>query len=264
MRHAPGFLGADPGRVRAVTSSEVSLMATRKIVKIDEDKCTGCGLCVTACAEAAIAIVDGKAKLISEIYCDGLGACLGHCPEGAITVEEREAEAFDEQATEQHIARANVPAPTPCACPGMATQQFAPADTDTAEGDVSSQLAQWPVQLNLISPQAAYFANADLLLVADCVPFAMGDFHSRFLMGHAIAIGCPKLDDTQYYTEKVQAVIDCNNLKSVTVIHMEVPCCTGLVQVTRQAILNSSKKMGYKDVTVSIKGEVLLEQDVAL
>ncbi len=239
-------------------------MATRKIVKIDEDKCTGCGLCVTACAEAAIAIIDGKAKLISEIYCDGLGACLGHCPEDAIIIEERDAEAFDEQATEQHIAKTKAPAPSACTCPGMAAQQFTPGDTDSAEGDVSSQLAQWPVQLNLISPQAAYFSNADLLLVADCVPFAMGDFHSRFLKGSAIAIGCPKLDDTQYYTEKVKTIIDSNDLKSITVIHMEVPCCTGLVQVTRQAILNSSKQMGYRDVTVSIKGQVLLEQDVTL
>lgn len=239
-------------------------MAVRKIVKIDEDKCNGCGECVTACAEAAIQIVDGKAKLVSEVYCDGLGACLGHCPQDAITIEERDAAAFDEAATHAHVAQqAQAPRPKPFVCPGMQAQQFsASAAADTVEGDVASQLSQWPVQLSLVSPQASYFNQADLLLVADCVPFAMGDFHSRFLKGHAVAIGCPKLDDCQPYIEKLAAIIDHNDLKSVTVIHMEVPCCSGLVHVTRQAFHLSSQELRFRDVTVSVKGDVLLDQEV--
>ncbi len=158
-------------------------MVTRNIVKIDEEKCNGCGDCVNACAEGAIEIIDGKAKLVSEIYCDGLGACLGHCPQDAITIEQREADNFDEQATEVHLAEMKSPQQqSDCGCPGMMAKELRKQgdNNDSIAGDVSSQLGQWPVQLKLVSPQAPYFANADLLLVADCVPFAMGDFHDKF------------------------------------------------------------------------------------
>ncbi len=239
-------------------------MAKRKIVKIDEAKCDGCGECVTACAEAAIQIIDGKAKLVSDVYCDGLGACLGHCPQDAISIEERDAAEFDEAATHVHLAQqGKAQAQTPFVCPGMQAQQFSAASpVDAVDGNVASQLSQWPVQLALVSPQASYFARADLLLVADCVPFAMGDFHDRFLGGRAVVIGCPKLDDCQPYIEKLASIIELNNLKGVTVIHMEVPCCSGLVHVTRQAFQQSAQDLRYRDVAISIKGEVLLDQEV--
>jgi len=235
-------------------------MALRNIVKIDEEKCNGCGQCATACTEGAIRIVDGKAKLISEIYCDGLGACIGHCPEGAITIEQREAVEFDEEATKAHLAEQEKPQKqAEFACPGMAARQFRPQSSHapaTATAVVPSQLGQWPVQLKLVSPHAAYFANADLLLVADCVPFAMGDFHSRFLKDHSIAVGCPKLDDVQFYIEKLAAILQANTLNSLTVIHMEVPCCHGLTHIARQAIAKNGIEMSFEDVTIDLQGNV--------
>jgi len=235
-------------------------MALRNIVKIDEEKCNGCGLCVNACAEGAIKIIDGKAKLVSEIYCDGLGACLGHCPEDAITIEKREAEDFDEEATKEYLAEeTNAQTQTNFVCPGMAVKQLktktVPDDT-TSAGAVPSQLGQWPVQLKLVSPHAPYFANADLLLVSDCVPFAMGDFHSRFLENHSIAVGCPKLDDVQFYIEKLAAILQANKLNSLTVIHMEVPCCSGLTYIAREAIGKSNIELSFEDVTIDLQGNV--------
>jgi len=235
-------------------------MTLRNIVKIDEEKCNGCGLCVNACAEGAIKIIDGKAKLVSEIYCDGLGACLGHCPEDAITIEKREAEEFDEQATKEYLAKEkNAQAQTDFVCPGMATKQLktksVPEDAAPA-GAAPSQLGQWPVQLKLVSPHAPYFANADLLLVADCVPFAMGDFHNRFLKDRSIAVGCPKLDDVQFYIEKLAAILKANKLNSLTVIHMEVPCCSGLSHIAREAIAQSNVELDFEDVTIDLHGNV--------
>ncbi|HCO94641.1 MAG TPA: 4Fe-4S ferredoxin [Phycisphaerales bacterium] len=235
-------------------------MALRNIVKIDEEKCNGCGLCVNACAEGAIKIIDGKARLVSEIYCDGLGACLGHCPQDAITIEKREADAFDEEATEAYLAKQeNSQVQTDFVCPGMATKQLRkkamPDDTAPA-GVVPSRLGQWPVQLKLVSPHAAYFANSDLLLLADCVPFAMGDFHNRFLKDHSIAVGCPKLDDVQFYIEKLATILQANILNSLTVIHMEVPCCSGLVHIAREAIAKSNIEMAFEDVTIDLQGNV--------
>ena len=234
-------------------------MAMRNIVRIDEEKCNGCGLCVTACAEGAIEIVDGKAKLISEIYCDGLGACLGECPKDAITIEQREADEFDEEATQKHLAQAQkAPAQSNFVCPGMKTDTLRDrseaAQSQCAE--VPSKLGQWPVQLKLVSPNAPYFANADLLLVADCVPFAMGDFHNRFLAGHSIAVGCPKLDDSNFYIEKLTQILKANKLNSLKVIHMEVPCCSGLTHIVRKAIVASSLEMNFEDITVDLRGNV--------
>ena len=240
-------------------------MAVRNIVKIDEDKCTGCGLCVTACAEGAIQIIDGKARLVSEIYCDGLGACLGHCPEGAITVEQREAAAFDEEATQAHLARQTKPEVPAFVCPGLAAHDLSdrqrPAD-DAGTGAVPSQLSHWPVQLKLVSPTAPYFADSDLLLVADCVPFAMGDFHRRFLKGRSVAVGCPKLDDADFYVDKLADILRHNTVRSLTVVHMEVPCCSGLVRVAREAIARSGRGMGYDDVTISLRGDVIRSETV--
>ena len=244
-------------------------MAIRNIVKIDEDKCTGCGLCVNACAEGAIQIIDGKAKLVSETYCDGLGACLGHCPEDAITVEQREAAEFDEEATKAHLAPQTTPE-APFACPGLAAHNFSdrqrPADDvpadDVPAGAVSSQLGHWPVQLKLVSPAAPYFADSDLLLVADCVPFAMGDFHQRFLKGRSIAVGCPKLDDADFYVDKLADILRNSTVRSLTVVHMEVPCCSGLTRVAREGIARSGRTMGYEDITISLRGDVIGSETV--
>ena len=234
-------------------------MAMRNIVKIDEEKCDGCGLCVNACAEGAIKIIDGKAKLVSEIYCDGLGACIGHCPQNAITVEKREAADFNEEATKAHLAKEQkAQAQTDFVCPGMMTKELKEKDktTQSSEVMVSSQLSHWPVQLKLVSPHAPYFANADLLLVADCVPFAMGDFHNRFLKDKSIVVGCPKLDEPEFYIEKLATIFKTNKLNSLTVIHMEVPCCSGLTRIAREALARSGVKISFEDVTVSLQGNV--------
>ena len=234
-------------------------MALRNIVKIDEEKCNGCGQCVTACAEGAIKIINGKARLVSETYCDGLGACLGHCPEDAITIEQREASEFDEEATKAYLAREKKP-DVGFACPGLALQQFdvaAEAGPVESSEAAPSQLGHWPVQLKLVSPTAPYFADADLLLVADCVPVAMADFHQRFLKGRSVAMGCPKLDDAQYYVEKLGDILRSNDVRSLTVVHMQVPCCSGLTRLAQLALSQAGKDIPAEDVTIGLRGEVL-------
>lgn len=239
---------------------------TRKIVKIDPDKCNGCGLCVSACAEGAIQLVDGKARLVSESYCDGLGACLGECPQGAITIEERPADAFDPIATEEHLRAQGAAANHAAghghgACPGMSMRQMqrpAPRAAGAAEqGTRPSQLAQWPVQLALISPQAPYFQDADLLIAADCTAFALADFHERLLAGRSVAIACPKLDEGGGYVEKLAAIFAGNRIKSVTVAHMEVPCCTGIVRMVQAALAQAGCNLPLRDVTVTIDGRLV-------
>ena len=253
-------------------------MAVRNIVKIDESKCNGCGLCVTACAEGAIRIVDGKAKLVSDTYCDGLGACLGHCPEDAITIEQREAGAFDEEAVQAHLAPPQKEPPA-FVCPGLAAHQWPQKEEGTPNAsaragdpespksqaggqDVPSQLSHWPVQLTLISPTAPCLADADLLLVADCVPVAVGDFHRRFLKDHSIVIACPKLDDARAHIEKLAQILRSNNLRSLMVVHMEVPCCFGLTHVAREGITRSGKPMSFLDITVSVRGSMIRSEVV--
>jgi NAD-dependent dihydropyrimidine dehydrogenase PreA subunit len=237
-------------------------MVKRNIVKINEEKCNGCGQCVNACAEGAIKLINGKAKLVSEIYCDGLGACIGHCPQDAITIEQRQAEQFDEEATKEHLKKGKDKIiPIDFVCPGMMSKELKQkSDTgvskDKAVGDFTSQLGHWPVQLKLVSPQAPYFKNADLIFVADCVPFAMGDFHAKFLKNHSVVVGCPKLDDSAYYVEKMAEILKNNNLKSLTVIHMEVPCCSGLTHIVRKAIEKNKIAMSFKDVTIDLHGNV--------
>ena len=233
-------------------------MVLRNIVKIDEEKCDGCGQCVQACAEGAIQIINGKARLVSETYCDGLGACLGHCPQDAITVEQRDADEFDEQATEAYLAAKNLPQQKPdFVCPGTMAQKLTKKDgisTENVPG--TSQLTHWPVQLKLVSPTAPYFADAELLLVADCVPFAMADLHNKFLKDHSIVIGCPKLDDSRFYVEKLAEIVRMNKLGSLTVIHMEVPCCSGLTRVAKEAVAKSGTNLSFKDITIDLQGNV--------
>jgi len=229
-------------------------MALRNIIKIDEEKCNGCGKCVTACAEGAIKLINGKAKLISETYCDGLGACLGHCPMDAIKIEQRECAEFSEEAVKKHLSNEHKPAAHShgFVCPGTMAKQF--TKKDASQGDTSSQLTHWPVQLGLISPNAPFLKDADLLLTADCVPFAMGDFHSKLLKDRKVIIACPKLDDVEPYIEKLTHIIKTGNIKSLTVVHMEVPCCFGLVRIVQQAIANSGKDFKFEDITISLDG----------
>jgi len=242
-------------------------MVMRNIVKIDEEKCNGYGDRVSARADRAIDMVGAKAKLDSETYCDGLGACLGHCPQDAITVEQRQADEFDEEATKAYLAKKESPSPPQpgFVCPGTMAQDLRKQHTEPAAGTAvaaPSQLGQWPVQLKLVSPQAPYFANSDLILVADCVPFAMGDFHDRFLKNRSIAIGCPKLDDSRFYIDKMAEIIKMNELNSLTVIHMEVPCCSGLVHIAKEAIASSGVKLSFEDVTIDLRGNVVKAETI--
>jgi len=235
----------------------------RSIVQIDEEKCDGCGQCVPACAEGAIQIIDGKARLVSEVYCDGLGACLGECPQGAITMEEREADPFDEAATKEHVSQAAEAAePLPCGCPGSMVMQIEPRAAAAAAAPNPSQpqasaLRNWPVQLKLAPTNAPYFQDADLLLVADCVPFAMGDFHPRILRGRPVIVGCPKLDDPAFYADKLTELLRQSSVRSLTVVHMEVPCCSGLSNLAQVALDASGRDIPLKDVTVGIAGDVI-------
>lgn len=244
----------------------------RKIVRIDEERCDGCGLCVPSCAEGAIQIIDGKARLVSEVYCDGLGACLGECPRDAISIVEREARPFDEAAAHRHVSRLRaasaVKAAEPLhACPGAAAQVLQPAGSARSRGDGEgeaappSALANWPVQLTLVPVRAPYFDQARLLISADCVPFALADFHSRFLAGRTVVMGCPKLDKADLYLDKLTQIFSDNNLASIDVVYMEVPCCSGLVQLTMLALEASGKDIPLRVVKISTRGEVLAVQE---
>ena len=242
-------------------------MATRKIVKIDEEKCNGCGLCIPNCAEGALKIVDGKAKLISEKFCDGLGACLGQCPEEAIAVIEREAEEFDEKAVEaflhpkKEVSPESKPQPAPAftGCPSSRAMHFKVPESRTesiSNTPSLSMLSHWPVQLKLVPVNAPYFQEADLLIAADCVPFAYPNFHQDFLKGKAVVVGCPKLDDIQFYKEKLTEIFKTNSIKSVTLPYMEVPCCFGLVKATEEAIAASGKNVPLKKVKIGLRGQI--------
>jgi NAD-dependent dihydropyrimidine dehydrogenase PreA subunit len=241
----------------------------RKIVKIDPDKCNGCGDCVPSCAEGAITIVNGKAVLAAENLCDGLGACLGECPQGAITVEEREADEFDEAAVEKHLSAQSKPAathaPQPAAhhggggCPGsraMSFERSQETQSAAATGSRQSQLGQWPVQLSLVSTSAPYFQGTDLLITADCVPVAYAGYHEDFLKGKAVVMGCPKLDDNSFYQQKLTELFTKSDVRSITVLKMEVPCCGGIAVAARQALAASGKQIPYKEITIGIKGDI--------
>jgi NAD-dependent dihydropyrimidine dehydrogenase PreA subunit len=259
----------------------------RKVVHIDEQLCDGCGECIPSCAEGAITLVNGKAKLSTDALCDGLGACLGECPRGAITVIEREADAFDEELVKRHLATYGPPpppdtpppppprpalslvrdaAPAGGGCPGsrpmtlprrgLAVVSDAPGSTPPRTASANSALTHWPVQLKLVPPHAPWLDGADLLVTADCVPFAYARFHEDFLAGKVLVIGCPKLDDNRLYAEKLTAILAQRDVKSVTVVRMEVPCCGGISMAARQAVAAAGREVAFRDVVIGVDGEV--------
>lgn len=277
----------------------------RKIIKIDEEKCDGCGLCMPGCPEGALQMIEGKARLVSDLFCDGLGACLGHCPQGAITIEEREAVPYDERqviaviakqgkavvdAHLKHLREHNETTylqqaydylrehglvagqtstdskPHPASiraggCPGSQTVSFGACSGATEAppaGPQPSRLTHWPIQLHLISPQAPHFQGSDLLLAADCVPFALGGFHEAYLKGKTLAIACPKLDEGQeVYLQKLTSLVDDAEIKSLTVMIMQVPCCSGLLHLARRAVAQANRKIPINFIVVGLRGEIL-------
>ncbi len=231
----------------------------RKIIKINEEKCNGCGLCAQACHEGAIGMVNGKAKLLREDYCDGLGDCLPACPTGAITFEMREAPAYDEQAVRaaQQSKQAEK-APLPCGCPGSQSKTIVreASAVPASPSPVTSQLRQWPVQIKLAPVKAPYFDGANLLIAADCTAYAYGNFHNRFIKNHITLIGCPKLDEGDY-TQKLTEIIRQNNIKSVTIVRMEVPCCGGIQMAAQNALQASGKFIPWQVVVIGTDGRIL-------
>lgn len=283
----------------------------RQIIKIDNDKCNGCGDCIPNCPEGALKIIDGKARLLSDLFCDGLGACIGHCPQGAITIEEREAEKYDENKVMENIVKqgkntiiehlkhlkehkqddylkqamnfltdkgiaietekifgikeaGKVDGHVHLNCPGSKTMDFRAiesADNQAGIEKIASQLRQWPIQLHLINPIAPYYQKADVLLVADCVAYALGGFHSEYLKGKSIAIACPKLDEGQEeYVAKIKSWLEDANINTLTVMIMQVPCCRGLLDLAKEALAQSKRKAPLKYAVVSLQGEILEEE----
>ncbi len=275
-------------------------MVQRDIIKIDEDKCNGCGLCVPNCPEGALQIIDGKARLVSDLFCDGLGACIGNCPEGAISVEKREAEEYDEKKVMENIIKqgkntikahlehlenhgadkylkeakdflkergVDIPekeesTKTRSFCPGSKIMDFSREEKNQNEGGKrTSEQKQWPIQLHLVSPNAPYFVGKDVLLAADCTAFSIGDFHKDFLKGKTLIIACPKLDSNiDVYVEKLRKMIDEARINTLTVLVMEVPCCSSLLQIAKKALNSASRKIPIKLIVVGLNGEVLTEE----
>jgi len=275
-------------------------MVQRDIIKINEDKCNGCGLCVPNCPEGALQIIDGKARLVSDLFCDGLGACIGNCPEGAISVEKREAEEYDEKKVMENIIKQgkntikahlehlenhgadkylkeakdflkergiDIPekkesTKTRSFCPGSKIMDFSREEKNQNEGGKrTSELKQWPIQLHLVSPNAPYFVGKDVLLAADCTAFSIGDFHKDFLKGKTLIIACPKLDSNiDVYVEKLRKMIDEARINTLTVLVMEVPCCSSLLQIAKKALNSASRKIPIKLIVIGLNGEVLTEE----
>ena len=231
----------------------------RKIVSIDEEKCDGFGLCVPSCHEGAIQIIGGKARLVADKLCDGIGDCLGECPRGAITIEEREADDYDEQAVAEHLGQQQaVPAASPCSgggCPSAAAMKIgAPAAAPAASVRQRSELQNWPVQLTLVPPHAPWLNGADLLISADCVPYALGSFHSDLLAGKQVITACPKLDDVGPYLDKLTQIFRERDIQRITVARMEVPCCSGLVALVKQALAESGRRIPFEERVIHIGG----------
>lgn len=243
----------------------------RKILRIDEERCNGCGKCITTCAEGAIELVNGKANLISESYCDGLGACIGHCPQDALIIEEREAPAFDEDAVNIHLKKMvrksvvashqdhqhNLHRATGCPSAKVIQREVPTTQFENSDGyNPQSMLSQWPIQLTLVPPDAPFLEDADLLLAADCTPFAYARFHQDFLKEKALLIACPKLDDADFYIERLTEMFSESKIKSITIVHMEVPCCFGLNHIVEEALAASKKEIPVKEITIGIDGEI--------
>ena len=229
----------------------------RKIIHIDEEKCNGCGACVTACHEGAIGLVNGKAKLMRDDYCDGLGNCLPACPTGAITFVEREAAAYDEAAV--LAAKAKKEEKLPCGCPGSQSRNIQRQDApsvETPQAQQTSRLSQWPVQIKLVPVNAPYFDGARLLIAADCTAYAYANFHQDFIKGRITLVGCPKLDAVDY-SDKLTEILKRNDIRSITVVRMEVPCCGGLEHAAKTALQNSGKFIPWQVVTISTNGRIL-------
>ena len=232
----------------------------RNIIKIDEEKCTGCGLCITDCPEGALKIINGKAKLVKESLCDGLGACVGKCPTGALVVEQRDVAMFDEEEAKKNMKRSHDShaGHGHQGCPGMAVSQWDEKPNDMPVTSQASALRQWPIELKLLNPQAPYFQNADLVISADCVPFSYANFHSRFLKGKTLIIFCPKLDGaSEEYVERLAEIFKLNMIKSITVVHMEVLCCSATTNLVEEALKKSGKSITVKDYTISLRGEII-------
>jgi len=240
----------------------------RKIIKIDEEKCDGCGRCVPSCAEGAIQIIDGKARLVAERYCDGLGACLGECPRGALTVVDAEVDAFDEAAVEKHLAHMkSAPLKEKAAhaggCPSAHIQQFErfsscqEANVPRNQDDAASELTHWPVQIRLVPPGAPFLKDADILVAADCTPLAYANFHRDFLRGKVVLMGCPKFDDAQSYEDKFAQIFREADIRSITVVVMEVPCCQGMPIILEQAMKAAGKEIPMSTVVVSTRGQLI-------
>ncbi|AFV03229.1 Ferredoxin 3 fused to putative domain protein [Dehalobacter sp. UNSWDHB] len=230
----------------------------RKIIEIDQEKCNGCGLCVSACHEGALQLVHGKAVLVSDEYCDGLGDCLPECPTGAIQIIEREATGYNEELVKAKLAQKKEK--PGCSCPGTIAAMIkkTPAGEKQDSGDIGaerpSELRQWPVQLNLINPQASYLKNADLLVAADCTAYAYASFHEKFMKDRITLIGCPKLDDNDYYTEKIAEIIRINHPQSIKVVRMDVPCCSGIVRAVKTAMVQVGISVPYSEVIIDYRG----------
>lgn len=249
----------------------------RKIIKIDEEKCDGCGNCIISCPESALQIIDGKARVVKENFCDGLGACIGECPKDALSIEEKVVEEYDEEGViahikekspellEKHLQHLKEHAhefpqshshPKITACPSAQTMHWEKKEDDGEKGEkarISSELRQWPVQLHLVRENAPYFQNADLILVADCVPFAYANFHQDFIKGNAICVGCSKFDDANAYVDKITQILKSSDIKSLKVVHMEVPCCSGLVQIAQEAMSKCGKDIPFEAVIIGIR-----------
>ena len=231
----------------------------RKVVRIDKEKCNGCGVCIPSCAEGALQIVDGKARLVNDKYCDGLGACLGECPEGAIAIEEREADEFDETAARRLVDQhSHAKEALLCGCPSASVARLERREVETsAPGSTcqESMLGHWPVQLTLVPPGAPFLQGADVVLAADCVPFAYPGFHRDFLKDKALLVACPKLDDFQAHLAKLTEILSRSKVESITVVRMEVPCCSGLMHMAEEAIRLSGKKIPLSGIVIGIQGD---------
>lgn len=243
----------------------------RKIIQIDEEKCNGCGLCVPSCAEGALQIINGKARLVAEKFCDGLGACIGECPQDALHIIEREAEDFDEKAVEEYLhtkaaSLSSEPLNMACGCPSTQMQSFVPPTTCEGANQSAyfasekSALTHWPVQIRLVPPTAPFLKGADLLVAADCTPIAYPNFHRDFISGKVVMVGCPKFDDVQNYVQKFKDIFNTAGIKSISVVTMEVPCCQGLPTIVRKGLELSGKKIPLEQTIISTRGEILKKQ----